>query len=134
MENFDLVWSRFSTYDEQSKGDLAGIRAQLQEFIDYMNDIGAKLRLFSAKISRNPIADAEGDTTLWEALSEMANDVRMAKGEIDGFPQALKEFSEQLEKQACKMQKMDLNTNKLYTYYKGHLALTMVTSVTWSDK
>jgi hypothetical protein len=64
-ENFDLVWSRFSTYEEQSKGDLGGVRAQLQESMDYMNGIGAKARLLSAsKIGRNPKADAEGDTTL----------------------------------------------------------------------
>jgi hypothetical protein len=51
----------------------------------------------------------------------MGDEVRMVKGATNGLPQTLKDFAEQLEKQAGEMQKMDLNTNKLYTHYKVHL-------------
>jgi hypothetical protein len=64
-DNFVLIWTRITMDDEQSKGELSGLRAQLQESIDYLNDIGAKARLLSAKIGRNPKADSEGDVTLW---------------------------------------------------------------------
>jgi hypothetical protein len=42
------------THNEKVKGEQAGMRAQLQEAIVYLNNIGAKARLLSAKIGQNP--------------------------------------------------------------------------------
>jgi hypothetical protein len=44
--------------------------------MDWVNDVGVKARLLSAKLSRNPKAELEGDTTLWEALGGVDNEVK----------------------------------------------------------
>jgi hypothetical protein len=69
--NFDLIWSTMMTQEERAKSEQSRIRAQLQESIDYLNDIGAKARLLSAKLGCNPKSEADGDTLIWETLSSL---------------------------------------------------------------
>jgi hypothetical protein len=120
-DNFVLIWTRITTDDEQSNGELFGLQAQLQESIDYLNDIGAKARLLSAKIGRNPKADSEGDATLWEALSEVCIDVKAVHKAMDGFESGNRSMKEQAQRLDADVKKMGVNLNKLYAHYKGNL-------------
>jgi hypothetical protein len=120
-DNFILIWSRISTDDEQAKGEMSGLRAQLQESIDYLNDIGAKARLLSAKIGRNPKAEAEGDTTIWEALSELSHDLKHVKTVTSGFTEGIRTITEHSQKQDVETKRMGENMSKLYSHYKNNL-------------
>jgi hypothetical protein len=42
-KNFELIWSTMMAHKEKTKNDQSGICAQLQESINYLNDIGQKL-------------------------------------------------------------------------------------------
>jgi hypothetical protein len=75
--NFDLIWIMMRTHEERAKGDQTGVRAHLQEYIDYINHVGAKARLLSTKIGRNPRAEADGDATLWETLGELNHEFQI---------------------------------------------------------
>jgi hypothetical protein len=107
--------------NEQFKGELSGLRAQLQESIDYLNDVGAKARLLSAKLGRNPKADSEGDTTLWEALSEVNHDLKSMKKVTDRVSEGVQSTKDQSSRLNAEVQKMGANMNKLYNHYKGNL-------------
>jgi hypothetical protein len=120
-ENFELIWLTMMAHEEKTKNDQSGIRAQLQESIDYLNGIGAKARLLSAKIGRYPKAEADGDPMLWEALSELSNEFKMIKTAVESRANYAKETKDQLEKQGIEIRKMDQNMTKMYTHYKGHL-------------
>jgi hypothetical protein len=120
-DNFELMWSTMMSQEEKTKNDQISIKAQLQEAIDYLNDIGAKARLLSAKIGRNPKAEADGDTTLWEALSELANESHLVKLSIQDPPKTMNSANEKLSKHEVDIRKMDQNMNRMYTHYKGYL-------------
>jgi hypothetical protein len=98
-ENLDVIWSKVATQDDQAKGDMAGIRAQLQEAIYYLNDIGAKSRLLSAKLGRNPQAEAEGDSTVWQALSKLYRNFKAFKAATEGDSASKREMLAKLGKQ-----------------------------------
>jgi hypothetical protein len=100
---------------------MAGIRAQLQEAIYYFNDIGAKSRLLSAKLGRNPQAEAEGDTTVLQALSELYSDFKAFKAATEGDSGSKRGMLAKLGKQDTILQRLDTDMNKLYIHYKGHL-------------
>jgi hypothetical protein len=55
--NFDLICLMMMSHEEKTKYDQSRVRAQLQEYIDCINDVGAKTRLLSAKIGRNSRAE-----------------------------------------------------------------------------
>jgi hypothetical protein len=120
-DNFELMWSTMMSQEEKTKNDQISITAQLQEAIDYLNDIGAKARLLSAKIGRNPKAEADGATTLWEALSELANESHLVKLSIQDLPKTMNSANEKLSKHEVEIRKMDQNMNRMYTHYKGYM-------------
>jgi hypothetical protein len=59
--------------------DAGVVRAQLQNLSTYMNDVGVKTRLLSAKIGHNPRAEEEGEPTLWTVLAELNTDFKTMK-------------------------------------------------------
>jgi hypothetical protein len=120
-ENFEVIWAKLTTEGDQSQAGIASVKAQLQEAIDYLNDIGAKARLLSAKIGRNPRAVTEGDTTLWEAFSELAVELKSIKLTVGNADGVEKETVAKLEKHDSVIDRLDTNMNKLYNHYKGHL-------------
>jgi hypothetical protein len=71
----------------------------MQEFGTYVNDIGAKSRLLSAKIGTNPRAVAEGESTLWEAMSELHTQLKILGQAANGLPKELKGVMNDLERQ-----------------------------------
>jgi hypothetical protein len=100
---------------------MAGARAQLQEVTDYLNDIGTNARLLSEKLGQTPHAEAEGDTTVWQALSELYSDFKTLKLATESDSGSKKEIFAKLEKQDIILQRLDTNMNKFYIHYKGHL-------------
>jgi hypothetical protein len=106
------------TLEERAKGERLGIRAQLTEFVVYLNDVGAKSRLLSAKLGTNPKADEEGDPTIWEAMAELDSEFRIIKLIVKNLPQAMKETQNILDKYGIEVQTMDTN---MYKHYKSHL-------------
>jgi hypothetical protein len=122
-QNFDLLWATLQAQDKKGKHDQAGLRAQLQESMDDMNDVGVKACLLSAKLGRNPKAELEGDTTLWEALGEVDNKVKSIGQSIDTLPQAMKETYDTLRQHGLDILRLTTNTTKMYTHYKSHLGI-----------
>jgi hypothetical protein len=120
-ENFELIWSTMMNQDEKNKDDQSGTKAQLQEAIDYVNDIGAKARLLSAKLGRNPKAEAEGDTTIWEVENELGNEVTIAQASLSGIENSMSDANVKLTKHGVKILKMTQNMNRMYSHYKVHL-------------
>jgi hypothetical protein len=119
--NFEVIWSKVTAHEERVKGDHVAIRDQLSESMNYLNDIGAKARLLSAKLGRNPKAIVDGDTTVREALSELGNEFKEVKHATDGLPSMIQATSTKTDQQATVIQRLDVNMNKMYTHYKGYL-------------
>jgi hypothetical protein len=69
--NFQVLGDTLLSQEERSATERFDSRAVMQVFGTYLNDIGAKSRLLSAKIGQNPRALAEGESTSWEAMSEL---------------------------------------------------------------
>jgi hypothetical protein len=93
----------------------------MQEVGTYVNDIGAKSRLLSTKIGTNPRAVAEGESTLWEAMSELHTELKILGQASNGLPKELKGAMNDLERQKVDYQQLDANMTKMYKHYKGHL-------------
>jgi hypothetical protein len=85
-----------------------------------MNDVGANARLLSAKIGRNPSAEADEDATLWETLGELNHEFQIIQRANDSFLLVLKESNKHMKKRRD-INQMDLNITKMYNHYKDHL-------------
>jgi hypothetical protein len=72
--------------EERVKGERSGIRAQLQELVTFLNDVGAKTRLLSANIGQYPRAEEKGDPTMWEAMSELNTEFQIIKTVTESLP------------------------------------------------
>jgi hypothetical protein len=96
--NFQVVGDTLTSQEERSATDRFESMTAIQEFGVYVNDIGAKSRLPSAKIGRNPRAVADGESTLWEAMSELHTELKNMEQATQSLPKSIREVMEALEK------------------------------------
>jgi hypothetical protein len=77
--------------------------------------------LLSGKIGTNPRAVAEGESTLWEAMSELHTELKILGQAANGLPKELKGVMNDLERQNVDFQWLDTNMTKMYKHYKWYL-------------
>jgi hypothetical protein len=119
--NFQVVGDTLISQEERFAIDRFEPITAMQELGVYVNDIGAKSRLLSAKIGRNPRAAAEGESTLWEAMSELHTELKHLEQTTHSLPKSIREVMEALDKQKGEFQRLDSNMTRMYNHYKGHL-------------
>jgi hypothetical protein len=119
--NFQVLGDTLLSQEEHSATKRFESRAVMQKFGTYLNDIGAKSRLLSAKIGQNPRVLTEGDSTLWEAMSELHTELKILELTTIDLPNDVKEMMHVVENKKMEFQRLDNNMTKMYTHYKGHL-------------
>jgi hypothetical protein len=119
--NFEVLWNTVKAYEDTGRNDESGMRSQIQEAMNYINDVGAKARLLSAKTGRNPRTDSDGEPTLWEVMGELGYEIKSVRRATDPLPQAIKEVHANHLKQVIDLQRTTENMTKMYSHYKGYL-------------
>jgi hypothetical protein len=119
--NFQVIGDALTFQDDQRNTERMESFGAMQDFGVYLNDIGAKTRLLSAKIGQNPRGAAEGESTLWEAMSEMHTELKHLEHATKEFPKGMKTVMEVLEKEKASGERLNANMTKMYKHYKGHL-------------
>jgi hypothetical protein len=119
--NFEVLWNTVKAYEDKGRNDESGMRSQIQEAMNYINDVGAKARLLSAKIGRNPRTDSDGESTLWEVMPELGYEIKSVRRATDPLPQAIKEAHANHLKQVIDLRCTTENMTKMYSHGKGYL-------------
>jgi hypothetical protein len=115
-------FSALNLWTKDQEEEASGVRTHLQELVTYLNDVGAKTRLLSAKIGQNPRAAEEGEPTLWEALAELNAEFKAMKLAVEKLPQGLKEVWDTLDKHGSGMRKMESNMTAMCSHCKNCLS------------
>ncbi len=123
--NFQILSHSLGTMSDRTKGDRVGVRMQLQEFELYLNDLGTKSRLLSAKIGENPSSVEHGESSVWEAIGELNSEFKLLKTTLEAIAKKMDSELKTLKlcnnSQTDEWQRVHTNMTKMYKHYKGHL-------------
>jgi hypothetical protein len=125
-KNFESLSKTMLARESRSQGDRAEARVQLREFETYLNDIGAKTRLLSAKIGHNPRGDSDTgneESTIWGAISDLHSGLRLLDKATKNLPSpdSLIGALAALDQHKLEGDRLSTNMTKMYKHYKGHL-------------
>jgi hypothetical protein len=127
-KNFEALGQAMLASDDRTQEDRVEIRSQLHELETYLNDIGSKTRLLSAKIGQNPRQDSESgkggeQSALWEAIADLHEGLELHGEAIMKLPSpdAVVEAIRTLAKHKVDGDRLNVNMTKMYKHCKGCL-------------